>query len=100
MNQFSSSVYQTQISSVKPAKKLCERWLDNLILILFEDLRIFLYSHGEELKQQVKVVQQGVKEWYLLGRLARRLGHLEESKLVYKSVYLVVVVVVVVVKIL
>ena len=65
-------------------KKLCERWLDNLILILFEDLRIFaLFT--EELKQQVKVVQRGVKEWYLLGRLARRLGHLEESKLAYQK---------------
>lgn len=65
-------------------KKLCERWLDNLILILFEDLRIFaLFT--EEMKQQVKVVQRGVKEWYLLGRLARRLGHLEESKLAYQK---------------
>lgn len=54
-------------------KKLCEKWLDNLILILFEDLRIYsLYE--EELKNQ-KETSKGIKEWLLLGKLSQRLGH-------------------------
>jgi Chs5-Arf1p-binding protein BUD7/BCH1 len=54
-------------------KKLCERWLDNLILILFEDLRIFsLYE--EELRVK-KEFGKGAKEWLLLGKLSMRLGH-------------------------
>lgn len=67
-------------------KKLCERWLDNLILILFEDLRIFtLFS--EELKLQLDKKAQGhsLREWYLLAALALRLGHWEEAKLAYQK---------------
>lgn len=58
-------------------KKLCERWLDNLILILFEDLRIFsLYE--EELKLK-KESGKGVKEWLLLGQLSQRLQHIVQG---------------------
>ena len=58
-------------------KKLCERWLDTLILTLFEDLRIFaLFS--EELKrveQEGIIIEKGAKEWLLLGKLSVRLNH-------------------------
>ena len=54
-------------------KNLCERWLDNLILILFEDLRIFsLYEEELRLKKESG---KGVKEWLLLGKLSMRLQH-------------------------
>ena len=69
-------------------KKLCERWLDNLILILFEDLRIFsLFT--EELKRKEtnlnSSVNRSLKEWLLVGKLSMRLGHMEESKLAYQK---------------
>jgi len=54
-------------------KKLCERWLDNLILVLFEDLRIFsLYEEELRVKRENG---KGVKEWLLLGKLSMRLKH-------------------------
>lgn len=54
-------------------KKLCERWLDNLILILFEDLRIFsLYE--EELRAK-RENGKGAKEWLLLGKLSMSIKH-------------------------
>lgn len=68
-------------------KKLCERWLDNLILVLFEDLRIFSLF-AEELKRNSgssSGMTRSLKEWRLVGKLSMRLGHLEESKLAYQK---------------
>jgi hypothetical protein len=68
----------------RTGKRLCERWLDSLFLILFEDLRVFgLFK--EELEQHfgtsaVLPYVRAAREWLLLGKLARRLAHPEEAK--------------------
>ena len=68
------------------SKKLCERWLDNLILILFEDLRIFgLFSEEIKRSSSSTIKSRNVKEWFLLGKLANRLRHVEEAKLAYQK---------------
>ena len=75
----------------KTGKKLCERWLDNLILILFEDLRIFsLFKEELSGKSASSItsthsVNHSLREWLLLGKLSKRLGHLEESKLAHQK---------------
>lgn len=58
-------------------KKLCERWLDNLILTLFEDLRIFALFSEELKKVELEGIGigRGAKEWLLLGKLSVRLNH-------------------------
>ncbi|KAI8338888.1 Chs5p-Arf1p-binding proteins-domain-containing protein [Chlamydoabsidia padenii] len=63
-------------------KRLCERWLDNLFMVLYEDLRIYTFWRTEAAHyhaQQVPYRKTGT-EWELLGDLALRLWHTEEAK--------------------
>jgi len=58
-------------------KRLCERWLDNLFIVLYEDLRQYTVWRTE--MQHYKVQQLEYKknatEWEVLGDLATRLCH-------------------------
>jgi len=63
-------------------KRLCERWLDNMFMVLYEDLRVFsLYQ--VEVKQPHLIKKfcyyQSAKEWELYGDLASRLGYKNEA---------------------
>jgi len=63
-------------------KRLCERWLDNMFMVLYEDLRVFsLYQ--VEVKQPYLIKKfcynQSAKEWELYGDLALRLGYKNEA---------------------
>jgi tetratricopeptide (TPR) repeat protein len=76
---------------VKPAsigkkKKLCERWLDSLFLVLFDDLRLLsLYQAERSVAQsEGRVYQRTPREWLLLGKLCSRLCHLTEAKDAYE----------------
>ncbi|CCJ28504.1 unnamed protein product [Pneumocystis jirovecii] len=62
-------------------KVLCERWLDNLFMVLYEDLRVYTIwraeiSHFNAQKAQCK---KTAAEWEILGNLAWRLQYKEES---------------------
>ena len=53
-------------------KKICERWLDRIFAILFEDLRVVEVFAQEMAEKRVSL--KAGREFYLLGRLCLRLG--------------------------
>ncbi|KAK8854711.1 hypothetical protein IAR55_003450 [Kwoniella newhampshirensis] len=63
-------------------KRLCERWLDNLFLVLYEDLRVYTIWRAEisHFKTQHMSYRKTGTEWEILGELANRLHHKEEAK--------------------
>lgn len=63
-------------------KRLCERWLDNLFMCLYEDLRIWTIYRAEvaHFKTQHLAYRKTSSEWEILGELGWRLGHREEAK--------------------
>ena len=62
-------------------KRLCERWLDNLFMVLYEDLRIYTIwrTEASQYKQQQLTYKKTAEEWEILGELAERLHHPEEA---------------------
>nr|OQO27195.1 hypothetical protein B0A51_05079 [Rachicladosporium sp. CCFEE 5018] len=62
-------------------KRLCERWLDNLFMVLYEDLRIYTIWRTEaaQYKQQQLAYKKNSEEWEILGELAERLHHPDEA---------------------
>ncbi|ORE08017.1 chaps-domain-containing protein [Rhizopus microsporus var. microsporus] len=68
-------------------KRLCERWLDNLFMVLYEDLRIYTFWKTEAAHyraQQMPYRKTGT-EWELLGDLALRLWHQNDAKEAYEQ---------------
>ncbi|KAG2206009.1 hypothetical protein INT47_005327 [Mucor saturninus] len=68
-------------------KRLCERWLDNLFMVLYEDLRIYTFWRTESAHyraQQMPYRKTGT-EWELLGDLALRLWHETEAREAYEQ---------------
>ncbi|ORX67987.1 chaps-domain-containing protein [Linderina pennispora] len=65
-------------------KRLCERWLDNLIMILFDDLRAYTAwrseMHNLRATGQQITFRHTQAEWEALGDLALRLRHPSEAK--------------------
>ncbi|GAA5851142.1 hypothetical protein JCM9279_000336 [Rhodotorula babjevae] len=63
-------------------KRLCERWLDNLFMVLYEDLRVYTIWRAEvaHFKAQHLPYRKTGTEWEILGELAQRLHHKEEAK--------------------
>ncbi|KAG8978715.1 hypothetical protein FRC05_009988 [Tulasnella sp. 425] len=63
-------------------KRLCERWLDNLFMVLYEDLRIWTIFRAEvaHYKTQHVAYRKTGTEWEILGELGLRLHHKEEAK--------------------
>jgi Chs5-Arf1p-binding protein BUD7/BCH1 len=68
-------------------KRLCERWLDNLFMVLYEDLRIYTIWRTEmaQYRQQQMQYKKSAAEWEILGDLAERLHHRNESIEAYKQ---------------
>jgi Chs5-Arf1p-binding protein BUD7/BCH1 len=62
-------------------KRLCERWLDNLFMVLYEDLRVYTIWRTEmaQYRQQALPYKKSAEEWEILGELAERLHHKEEA---------------------
>lgn len=58
-------------------KRLCERWLDNLFMVLYEDLRVYTFWRTEaaHYRAQQTVYRKTGSEWELLGDLGLRLWH-------------------------
>ena len=67
-------------------KRLCERWLDNLFMVLYEDLRIWTIFRAEvaHFKTQHVAYRKTGLEWEILGELGQRLHHKEEAKEAYQ----------------
>ncbi|CAO1613127.1 unnamed protein product [Parajaminaea phylloscopi] len=63
-------------------KRLCERWLDNLFMVLYEDLRVYTIWRAElaHYRGQSLPYRKTGTEWEILGELALRLHHKEEAK--------------------
>lgn len=63
-------------------KRLCERWLDNLFMVLYEDLRVYTIWRAEiaHFRSQNLAYRKTGTEWEILGELALRLLHKEEAR--------------------
>lgn len=68
-------------------KRLCERWLDNLFMVLYEDLRIYTIWRSDIVRytQQKKQYHKSATEWEILGELAQRLHHHEEAEEAFQA---------------
>ena len=68
-------------------KRLCERWLDNLFMVLYEDLRVFTIWRAEmsHFKTQNLTYRKTSTEWEILGDLAWRLYHQTEAEEAYQA---------------
>ena len=63
-------------------KRLCERWLDNLFMVLYEDLRLFTIWRTElsQARAQQQTYRKSAEEWELLAQLAERLHYESEAR--------------------
>lgn len=63
-------------------KRLCERWLDNLFMVLYEDLRVYTIWRAEiaHFRAQNLAYRKTGTEWEILGELALRLLHKDEAR--------------------
>lgn len=68
-------------------KRLCERWLDNLFMILYEDLRIYTIWRTEmsQYKAQQMTYKKSPEEWEILGELSERLHYDKEAVEAYQQ---------------
>ncbi|KAF2111673.1 bud site selection protein [Lophiotrema nucula] len=68
-------------------KRLCERWLDNLFMVLYEDLRVYTIWRTEmaQFRQQQLLYKKSAEEWEILGELAERLHHIDEAVEAYEN---------------
>ncbi|KAJ1651767.1 bud site selection protein [Dispira simplex] len=67
-------------------KRLCERWLDNLFMVLYEDLRAYIDCMSEIYRSQSNPhasFRHTAAEWEALGDLAWRLLYKNEAKEAY-----------------
>lgn len=68
-------------------KRLCERWLDNLFMLLYEDLRVFTMWQAEYVHFQAQQMEykKTTLEWEILGLIAFRLKHFKEGSIAFSN---------------
>lgn len=68
-------------------KRLCERWLDNLFMLLYEDLRAYTMWQAESLHFQAQQMEykKTTLEWEILGSIAFRLKHFKEGSIAFAN---------------
>ncbi|KAI1275282.1 chaps-domain-containing protein [Xylaria sp. FL0933] len=68
-------------------KRLCERWLDSLFMVLYEDLRVYTIWRTQmaQYRAQSMPYKKSAEEWEILGALAERLQHHDEAAEAYKA---------------
>lgn len=68
-------------------KRLCERWLDSLFMVLYEDLRVYTIWRTQmaQFRQQQMQYKKSAEEWEILGGLAERLQHFDEAAEAYRA---------------
>lgn len=67
-------------------KRLCDRWLDNLFMVLYEDLRQYTIWRAEvqHYRQVQALYRKSGTDWEIYGDLATRLHHKDEAKDAYQ----------------
>ncbi|KAI9599571.1 Chs5p-Arf1p-binding proteins-domain-containing protein [Syncephalis fuscata] len=67
------------------SKRLCERWLDNLFMVLYEDLRAYAAWQMEMARHKEENVPylRSAADWEALGDLALRLHHKDAAREAY-----------------
>ncbi|KAG0039882.1 hypothetical protein BGZ82_006287 [Podila clonocystis] len=67
-------------------KRLCDRWLDNLFMVLYEDLRQYTIWRAEvqHYRQAQAPYRKSGTDWEIYGDLATRLHHKDEAKDAYQ----------------
>ncbi|KAF9108410.1 hypothetical protein BGX27_008351 [Mortierella sp. AM989] len=67
-------------------KRLCDRWLDNLFMVLYEDLRQYTIWRAEvtHFRSVQAPYRKSGTDWEIYGDLATRLHHREEAKDAYQ----------------
>ncbi|KAI9141837.1 Chs5p-Arf1p-binding proteins-domain-containing protein [Paraphysoderma sedebokerense] len=78
---------KSKLLSAFSHKRLCERWLDDLFLILYEDLRVYTTWKSEEAhaKSYSLAYKHSPGEWEYLGDLAHRLGKKDDAQHAYSQ---------------
>ncbi|KAI1326497.1 chaps-domain-containing protein [Xylariaceae sp. FL0255] len=68
-------------------KRLCERWLDSLFMVLYEDLRVYTIWRTQMAQYRAQSMQykKSAEEWEILGALAERLQHQDEAVEAYRA---------------
>ncbi|KKA27714.1 hypothetical protein TD95_002347 [Thielaviopsis punctulata] len=68
-------------------KRLCERWLDSLFMVLYEDLRVYTIWRTQMAQYRAQSIQyrKSAEEWEILGALAERLQHTDEAVEAYRA---------------
>lgn len=68
-------------------KRLCERWLDNLFMLLYEDLRVYTVWQSEYVHFQAQQIEykRSTLEWEVLGLVAFRLKHFKEGSVAFTN---------------
>ncbi|KAI0489934.1 chaps-domain-containing protein [Xylaria cf. heliscus] len=68
-------------------KRLCERWLDSLFMVLYEDLRVYTIWRTQMAQYRAQSMQykKSAEEWEILGALAERLQHHDEAAEAYRA---------------
>ncbi|EFX02390.1 clathrin-coated vesicle protein [Grosmannia clavigera kw1407] len=68
-------------------KRLCERWLDSLFMVLYEDLRVYTIWRTQMAQYRAQQMQykKSAEEWEILGLLAERLQHADEAVEAYRA---------------
>ena len=68
-------------------KRLCERWLDSLFMVLYEDLRVYTIWRTQMAQYRAQSMQykKSAEEWEILGTLAARLQHGPEAEEAYRA---------------
>ncbi|KAH7127505.1 Chs5p-Arf1p-binding proteins-domain-containing protein [Dactylonectria macrodidyma] len=68
-------------------KRLCERWLDSLFMVLYEDLRVYTIWRTQMAQYRAQQIQykKSAEEWEILGALAERLQHTDEAVEAYRA---------------
>jgi len=68
-------------------KRLCERWLDSLFMVLYEDLRVYTIWRTQMAQYRAQSMQykKSAEEWEILGSLAERLQHPDEAVEAYRA---------------
>ncbi|KAJ3063555.1 hypothetical protein HDU98_000672 [Podochytrium sp. JEL0797] len=71
-------------------KRLCEKWLDNLFMVLYNDLRLYtalkqeMSQYNPTTNKPPMAFRKTGAEWEVYGDLAERLLHPDDAKLAYK----------------
>ncbi|KAJ3027208.1 UNVERIFIED_CONTAM: hypothetical protein HDU68_004258 [Siphonaria sp. JEL0065] len=71
-------------------KRVCEKWLDNLFMVLYNDLKLYtalkqeMGQYNQSTNKPPLAFRKTGSEWEVYGDLSERLQHPEDAKFAYK----------------